>query len=131
VAITGRDAGDEENETRRWPHTIELEATPDILAGIARDKGARIVVALPRRRIISQSTARAKLESKHADLIVANDVTADGAGFDHDTNSSRCIRATAEKTAFPDGEIDAGSQFWTACSNCATPARISATRRAS
>ena len=30
--------------------------------------------------------ARAKLESKQADLIVANDVTAEGAGFDHDTN---------------------------------------------
>jgi phosphopantothenoylcysteine decarboxylase/phosphopantothenate--cysteine ligase len=30
--------------------------------------------------------ARAKLDSKQADLIVANDVTAEGAGFDHDTN---------------------------------------------
>ena len=30
--------------------------------------------------------ARKKLAQKNADLIVANDVTAQGAGFDHDTN---------------------------------------------
>jgi phosphopantothenoylcysteine decarboxylase/phosphopantothenate--cysteine ligase len=31
--------------------------------------------------------ARAKLERKHLDLIVANDVSAPGAGFEHDTNA--------------------------------------------
>ena len=30
--------------------------------------------------------ARKKLSAKNLDLIVANDVTAEGAGFDHDTN---------------------------------------------
>ena len=30
--------------------------------------------------------ARKKLAAKNLDLIVANDVTAEGAGFDHDTN---------------------------------------------
>ncbi len=30
--------------------------------------------------------ARKKLTAKNLDLIVANDVTAEGAGFDHDTN---------------------------------------------
>ena len=30
--------------------------------------------------------ARQKLAAKAADMIVANDVTAEGAGFDHDTN---------------------------------------------
>ncbi len=30
--------------------------------------------------------ARKKLAAKNADLIVANDVTTEGAGFDHDTN---------------------------------------------
>jgi phosphopantothenoylcysteine decarboxylase/phosphopantothenate--cysteine ligase len=30
--------------------------------------------------------ARKKLSQKNADLIVANDVSAEGAGFDHETN---------------------------------------------
>jgi phosphopantothenoylcysteine decarboxylase/phosphopantothenate--cysteine ligase len=34
----------------------------------------------------AEAAARRKLESKRVDLIVANDVTAPGAGFDHDTN---------------------------------------------
>jgi len=66
--------------------TLELESTPDILAGIARDNGGRIIVGFAAETDHLAEHARAKLESKHADLIVANDVTADGAGFDHDTN---------------------------------------------
>jgi len=31
--------------------------------------------------------ARKKLEAKHVDLIVANDVTQPGAGFEHETNA--------------------------------------------
>src|ERR1700730_15524719 len=66
--------------------TLEFESTPDILAGIARDKGDRIVVGFAAETDHVAEHARAKLESKQADLIVFNDVTAEGAGFDHDTN---------------------------------------------
>lgn len=65
---------------------LELEATPDILADVARGKGERVIVGFAAETENVAEHARAKLESKQADLIVANDVTAAGAGFDHDTN---------------------------------------------
>ena len=37
------------------------------------------------------SNARKKLDSKHLDMIVANDVTQPGAGFDVDTNIATII----------------------------------------
>ena len=45
--------------------------------------------------------ARAKLESKQADLIVANDVTAEGAGFDHDTNVITLYFRDGSEKSFP------------------------------
>jgi phosphopantothenoylcysteine decarboxylase/phosphopantothenate--cysteine ligase len=45
--------------------------------------------------------ARAKLESKQADLIVANDVTAEGAGFDHDTNVITLYFRDGSEKAYP------------------------------
>jgi len=65
---------------------LELESTPDILADVARGKGDRLIIGFAAETENVAEHARAKLESKQADLIVANDVTAEGAGFDHDTN---------------------------------------------
>ncbi len=66
--------------------TLQLEATPDILAAVGAQKGARLVVgfAAETERLIEH--ARSKLERKNLDLIVANDVSASDAGFDVDTN---------------------------------------------
>jgi phosphopantothenoylcysteine decarboxylase/phosphopantothenate--cysteine ligase len=66
--------------------TISLEPTPDILASVTRDKGDRFVVGFAAETENVAENARKKLAAKNADLIVANDVTAEGAGFDHDTN---------------------------------------------
>ena len=66
--------------------TILLEPTPDILASVARAKGERLVVGFAAETERVAENARKKLATKNADLIVANDVTAEGAGFDHDTN---------------------------------------------
>src|ERR1700722_14729974 len=68
--------------------TIELEATPDILADVAKlnsQTGASLVGFAAETDHVAEH-ARRKLAAKSADLIVANDVTAEGAGFDHDTN---------------------------------------------
>jgi phosphopantothenoylcysteine decarboxylase/phosphopantothenate--cysteine ligase len=65
---------------------LELEPTVDILSDVARGKANRVIVGFAAETENVAAHARAKLESKDADLIVANDVTADGAGFDHDTN---------------------------------------------
>jgi len=66
--------------------TLRLEPNPDILATIARKKGNRLVVGFAAETGKVAENARKKLAEKNADLIVANDVTAEGAGFDVGTN---------------------------------------------
>ncbi len=66
--------------------TLELEPTPDILADVARRKGSRILVGFAAETGDVAAHAREKLAAKNVDLMVANDVTAEGAGFDGDTN---------------------------------------------
>jgi phosphopantothenoylcysteine decarboxylase/phosphopantothenate--cysteine ligase len=68
------------------PMTISLQPTHDILASVARNKGERFIVGFAAETEYVAENARKKLAAKNADLIVANDVTAEGAGFDHDTN---------------------------------------------
>jgi len=66
--------------------TVRLEPNADILAEAACDKGDRLVVGFAAETDHVAENARKKLAAKNADLIVANDVTAEGAGFDVDTN---------------------------------------------
>ncbi|MGO9591589.1 MAG: bifunctional phosphopantothenoylcysteine decarboxylase/phosphopantothenate--cysteine ligase CoaBC [Candidatus Acidiferrales bacterium] len=66
--------------------TLQLEPTPDILAELGREKGSRILVGFAAETTQLAENARAKLARKGADMIVANDVTQEGAGFDADTN---------------------------------------------
>jgi phosphopantothenoylcysteine decarboxylase/phosphopantothenate--cysteine ligase len=70
----------------RESFTLSLEPTPDILASVARNKGERFLVGFAAETEHVAENARQKLAAKNADLIVANDVSAEGAGFDHDTN---------------------------------------------
>jgi phosphopantothenoylcysteine decarboxylase/phosphopantothenate--cysteine ligase len=65
---------------------LELEPTVDILADVAAGKGDRAIIGFAAETENVAEHARAKLESKHVDMIVANDVMVEGAGFDHDTN---------------------------------------------
>jgi phosphopantothenoylcysteine decarboxylase / phosphopantothenate---cysteine ligase len=65
---------------------LELEPTPDILAELGRQRGSRILVGFAAETERLGENARAKLAGKRADIIVANDVTQQGAGFDADTN---------------------------------------------
>jgi phosphopantothenoylcysteine decarboxylase / phosphopantothenate---cysteine ligase len=70
--------------------TLELEPTPDILAELSRElvqqAGRRVLVGFAAETERLAENARGKLARKGADMIVANDVTQDGAGFDTDTN---------------------------------------------
>jgi phosphopantothenoylcysteine decarboxylase/phosphopantothenate--cysteine ligase len=92
--------------------TLEFESTPDILADVARGKGDRVIVGFAAETDHVAEHARAKLESKHADLIVANDVTSEGAGFDHDTNIITLYSRDGSEKAFPRmPKIDAAHQI--------------------
>jgi phosphopantothenoylcysteine decarboxylase / phosphopantothenate---cysteine ligase len=69
--------------------TLDLEPTPDILAELGRDHAqhpGRILVGFAAETNDLAASARSKLARKGADMIVANDVTQEGAGFDIDTN---------------------------------------------
>lgn len=66
--------------------TLELEPTPDILAEIGHTKRAQILVGFAAETDRVAENAHHKLSAKGADIIVANDVTQEGAGFDSDTN---------------------------------------------
>jgi phosphopantothenoylcysteine decarboxylase / phosphopantothenate---cysteine ligase len=77
---------DQKIKRGREPFTLTHEPTPDILATAAKNKGDRLIVGFAAETQNVAENARKKLAAKNADLIVANDVTAEGAGFDHDTN---------------------------------------------
>ena len=83
------------------PLTISLEATTDILAEVAKNKGQRIVAGFAAETDHVAENARKKLLAKNADLIVANDVTAEGAGFDHDTNIVTLFSRDGRDLALP------------------------------
>jgi phosphopantothenoylcysteine decarboxylase/phosphopantothenate--cysteine ligase len=68
------------------PLLLELVPTPDILKEIAVQKGSRILVGFAAETGDLVREAERKLKEKQLDLIVANDVTWEGAGFSHDTN---------------------------------------------
>jgi len=66
--------------------TLQLVPNTDILAAMAGKKHQRLIVGFAAETDRVAENARKKLKDKNADLIVANDVTAEGAGFDVDTN---------------------------------------------
>jgi phosphopantothenoylcysteine decarboxylase / phosphopantothenate---cysteine ligase len=82
--------------------TLELEPTLDILAMVAREnKGSRFVVGFAAETENVAENARKKLVAKHADLMVANDVSQAGAGFDVDTNIVTLFSADGRDLALP------------------------------
>src|SRR5207249_6407700 len=70
---------------------LALERNPDILAGLGSRKAERLLVGFAAETHDVAREARRKLAAKHLDLIVANDVTAPGAGFGADTNAVRLL----------------------------------------
>jgi phosphopantothenoylcysteine decarboxylase/phosphopantothenate--cysteine ligase len=80
---------------------LELERNPDILAALARRKGRRLVVGFAAETHDVVTEARRKLTEKRCDLIVANDVTAAGAGFGSDTNRVRLLDAGGLDESLP------------------------------
>ncbi|HIV63793.1 MAG TPA: bifunctional phosphopantothenoylcysteine decarboxylase/phosphopantothenate--cysteine ligase CoaBC [Firmicutes bacterium] len=78
--------------------SLELEKTEDIAAAAGKIKGGRKLVVFAAETENLEANASAKLLKKNADLVVANDVTAEGAGFGTDTNIVTLIdRRGAEK----------------------------------
>ena len=83
------------------PQSLELARTPDILKGLGAAKGGRILVGFAAETEGLVDEARRKLESKNLDLIVANDVSAEGAGFAGDTNAAVILRRDGGRVDVP------------------------------
>ena len=81
--------------------TLSLEPNADILATVAKNKGNRLVVGFAAETERVAENARKKLTAKNADIIVANDVTAEGAGFDVDTNVVTLFSRDGRDLALP------------------------------
>jgi phosphopantothenoylcysteine decarboxylase/phosphopantothenate--cysteine ligase len=85
--------------------TLDLEPTPDILAELGRAAqeahNRRILVGFAAETDRVAENARGKLERKGADMIVANDVTQEGAGFDTDTNIVTMYLRDGREIALP------------------------------
>ncbi len=82
--------------------TLELVRNPDILAELGRQKreGVTLVGFAAETRDLEEN-ARQKLSKKNIDLLVANDVTAAGAGFGSDTNLVKLFFAGGRAESLP------------------------------
>ena len=84
---------------------LELEATPDILAAVAQIKHKtgfpRISVGFAAESKDLLANAHRKLTEKQLNMIVVNDITAEGAGFAVDTNLVTLLEPSAEAQALP------------------------------
>jgi phosphopantothenoylcysteine decarboxylase/phosphopantothenate--cysteine ligase len=92
-----RDPGDEKLRRSEGPPEIELEATPDILAGVATLHPRPFLVGFA-AETGSLDGAIDKARRKGVDLLVGNDVSRAGSGFGTDTNEVALIT--------PDGATD-------------------------
>lgn len=81
--------------------TIELQKTPDILEELGKLKTKQILVGFAAETEDLLANAREKLQKKKLDLIVANDVSKSGVGFDCDTNMVTLLYPDGRQTALP------------------------------
>lgn len=65
---------------------LELERTKDILFELGKRKNKQVLIGFAAETEKLDDYAIGKLEKKNADMIVANNVTAEGAGFGTDSN---------------------------------------------
>jgi phosphopantothenoylcysteine decarboxylase/phosphopantothenate--cysteine ligase len=81
--------------------SLTLSANRDILASLGRNKGNKILIgfAAETESLIEQATK--KLQEKNLDMIVANNVLTEGAGFDNDTNIVSVIHKAGEVDEWP------------------------------
>lgn len=86
---------------RRGELKLELESTADLLEEVAREKGSRLLVGFAAESENVVENARLKLETKHLDLVVANDITREGAGFDGETNIVTLLSRDGRQTDLP------------------------------
>ncbi|MEA2560016.1 MAG: phosphopantothenoylcysteine decarboxylase / phosphopantothenate---cysteine ligase [Acidobacteriota bacterium] len=83
------------------PPELSLEENPDILAGLRDVAPNAVVVGFAAETNDLERHARAKLERKRADFLVANDVSRKDIAFDSEANEVTVFRRDGEPVFFP------------------------------
>lgn len=81
--------------------TLNLEKNTDIARELGKVKGVRLLAGSCAETNDLLENARKKIESKNLDLIIANDVTMEGAGFEVDTNIIKLVKRDGSITDLP------------------------------
>ena len=77
--------------------TLELKKTPDILSEVSkRRKDGQLVIGFAAETNDVITYAKIKMGKKDLDMVVANDITANGAGFNTDTNIATIITKSGQ-----------------------------------
>ncbi|MFZ1701460.1 MAG: bifunctional phosphopantothenoylcysteine decarboxylase/phosphopantothenate--cysteine ligase CoaBC [Pyrinomonadaceae bacterium] len=81
---------------------LELKKTPDILAEVSKSRSnGMLVVGFAAETNDVVAYAREKLKKKGLDMVVANDITKKGAGFNTDTNIATILTRNGGEHALP------------------------------
>lgn len=80
---------------------LELDKTVDILEKVGRQKEDKILVGFAAETTNLYDNAKAKLEKKNLDLIVANDVSPGSDVFGSDSNQVTLISKTGDRVEWP------------------------------
>ncbi|HRI03601.1 MAG TPA: bifunctional phosphopantothenoylcysteine decarboxylase/phosphopantothenate--cysteine ligase CoaBC [Pyrinomonadaceae bacterium] len=82
--------------------TLELKKTPDILSEVSKNRHTgMLVVGFAAETNDVVGYARTKMEKKGLDLVVANDITKAGAGFNTDTNIATILTRAGGEIELP------------------------------
>ncbi|HSQ52029.1 MAG TPA: bifunctional phosphopantothenoylcysteine decarboxylase/phosphopantothenate--cysteine ligase CoaBC [Nitrospiraceae bacterium] len=85
----------------RTGQTIDLERTTDILTSLSAQRTTQLLVGFAAETSDLIAHAKEKLTAKGLDLIVANDITIEGAGFGSDQNTATLIDRQGSVTELP------------------------------
>ena len=80
--------------------SVQLEATPDILASLRRPRGC-VMVGFALETGDGLAKAQRKLQDKRLDFVVLNDALEPGAGFEVATNKVTILRKDGAPVALP------------------------------
>ena len=83
------------------PLELRLEPNPDILKELGKQKNGKLLVGFAAETEDLTANATKKLREKNLDMIVANDVTQVGSGFDGDTNIATIVDRSGVARSLP------------------------------
>jgi phosphopantothenoylcysteine decarboxylase/phosphopantothenate--cysteine ligase len=81
--------------------SLELDPTVDILAEVGRRKTDQLLIGFAAETENLVAEARRKMQTKHCDMVVANNVSNEGIGFESDVNEIVLVLRTGEIIPLP------------------------------